>query len=74
MHATINPLKLKLIFTVFKHSVFTSKKTKPITITKISWLMLFKEIIAVYSENHMEPINTLCGQIAELLIVKAGGA
>jgi hypothetical protein len=31
--------------------------------------MLFKEIIAVYSEN----CKTLCGQNAELLIVKAGG-
>jgi hypothetical protein len=35
--------------------------------------MLFEEIIVVYSENHMKPINTLCGQNAELLIVKAGG-
>jgi hypothetical protein len=35
--------------------------------------MLFKEIIAVYSENHMKPINTLCGKNAELLIVKEGG-
>jgi hypothetical protein len=29
--------------------------------------MLFKEIIAVYSENHAKHINTLCGQNAELL-------
>jgi hypothetical protein len=36
--------------------------------------MLFREIIAVYSENHMKPINTLCGKNAELLTVKAGGA
>jgi hypothetical protein len=35
--------------------------------------MLFKKIIAVYSENHTKPINTLCGQSAELLNVKAGG-
>jgi hypothetical protein len=34
--------------------------------------MLFKEIIALYSENHMKPVSTLCGQNAELLIVKAG--
>jgi hypothetical protein len=33
----------------------------------------FKEIIAVYYENHMKPINTLCGQNTELLNVKAGG-
>jgi hypothetical protein len=31
--------------------------------------MLFKEIIAVYSENHAKPINT-----NELLSVKAGGS
>jgi hypothetical protein len=38
-----------------------------------SWLTLFKEIIAVYSENHTKPINTLCRQNAELLIAEAGG-
>jgi hypothetical protein len=26
--------------------------------------MLFREIIAVYCENHMQQINTLCGQNA----------
>jgi hypothetical protein len=31
--------------------------------------MLFKEIIAVYSENHTKPY----AQNAELLVVKAGG-
>jgi hypothetical protein len=35
--------------------------------------MLFREIIVVYSENYTKPINTLHGQNAELLIVKAGG-
>jgi hypothetical protein len=35
--------------------------------------MLFKEIIAVYSENRMKLISTLCGQKVELLIVKSGG-
>jgi hypothetical protein len=34
--------------------------------------MLFKEIIAVYSENNKKN-HTLCGQTAELLVVKAGG-
>jgi len=42
-------------------------------ITKISWLMLFSEIIAVHSENHMKPINTFCGQNERLLITKVGG-
>jgi hypothetical protein len=31
-------------------------------------------VYAVYTlENHMKPINTLCGEKAELLIIKAGG-
>jgi hypothetical protein len=35
--------------------------------------MLFKEIIAVYSDNHMKHINTFGGQNAKLPIVKASG-
>jgi hypothetical protein len=33
------------------------KKTEHFTITKISWLMLFVEIVAVNSENHKKPVN-----------------
>jgi hypothetical protein len=43
---------------LFKYSVRTSKRTPHFTITKIRWLTLFKEIIAVYSEKYAEPINT----------------
>jgi hypothetical protein len=35
--------------------------------------MLFREIIAVYSENRKKPINILRAQNAELLNVEAGG-
>jgi hypothetical protein len=35
--------------------------------------MLFKEMAYVYFENLMKPKNTLCGQNAELLVVKASG-
>jgi hypothetical protein len=42
---------------IFKNSVRTSKRTPHFTITWINWLMLFKEIITVYSENHTKPIN-----------------
>jgi hypothetical protein len=34
--------------------------------------MLIKEVIPVYTENRTKPINTLGGQIAELVSVKAG--
>jgi hypothetical protein len=65
-----NPLKPKSVLKIFECSVLTWKKKQPITITKISWLILFKEIIAIYPEKQ---INTLCGQNTKLLIVEAGG-
>jgi hypothetical protein len=43
---------------LFKNSVRTSKRTPHFTITKIKWLIMFKEIIAVYSKNHTKPVNT----------------
>jgi hypothetical protein len=43
---------------LFKNSVRTSKRTPHFTVTKINWLTLFKEIIAVYSERRVR-IN--CG-------------
>jgi hypothetical protein len=69
----INPLNPSLVKVIFKDSVPTAKKTQPVTITKINQLMLFKEIIDVYTENHTKQTNTLCGQNSEFLIVKAGG-
>jgi hypothetical protein len=67
-----NALKPKLVKIIFKYSVRTAKKKTPhFTITKINTLL--KETIAGYCENHMIPMNTLCGQNAELLIFKAGG-
>jgi hypothetical protein len=55
MNGRLDPLKTKLVYVLFKNSVRTSKRTPTFTITKINWLMLFKEIIAVYSENHAKP-------------------
>jgi hypothetical protein len=36
-----------------------------VSATKLNRLMLFREIVAAYCENHTEHINTLCGQNAE---------
>jgi hypothetical protein len=47
-------------YITFKNSVHTSKRTQHLTITKIKWLMLFKEIIAVYSETRAKAMNTKC--------------
>jgi hypothetical protein len=35
-------------------------------ITKTNRLMLFRETVAVYCENHMEHTDTLCGQNAKV--------
>jgi hypothetical protein len=48
---------------IFINSVRTAKKTPHFTFTKINWLMLFKEIIVVYFENHTKLINTLRGKV-----------
>jgi hypothetical protein len=37
---------LKLVWIIFKNSFLTAKKTPRLTITRINWLTLFKEIIA----------------------------
>jgi hypothetical protein len=42
------------------NSVPTSKKTHGVSITKITWLILFKEIISIYYEYHTKRINTKC--------------
>jgi hypothetical protein len=70
---SVNPLKTKLVYMIFKNSVRTAKKTLHVTITKINWLILFKEIIDVYSENPTKHVNTRYGHNAGLLIVKSGG-
>jgi hypothetical protein len=33
---------------------------------KISWLMLLREVFAVYSQNRVEFVNTIFGQNAEI--------
>jgi uracil DNA glycosylase len=70
---TANLSRPKLTWIIFKNSVFTAKKTELFSITKIKWLITFKETITVYSENQKKLINALHGQNAELLIVKYGG-
>jgi hypothetical protein len=65
-------LSYEKIFFIERFSSYLIK-TQHFTITKISLLTLFKEIITVYSENHTKPIDTLCEQNAELLIAETGG-
>jgi hypothetical protein len=45
---------------IYKNSVRTSQETH-VSTTKRNRLMLFRETVAVYCENHTEHRNTLCG-------------
>ena len=40
------------------------------SVIKTGQLMLYREIIAVYTQIHTEHINAVCGQNVELLNVK----
>jgi hypothetical protein len=44
-----NPLEPKLIYIIFKNSIRTTNKTQHFYVTKIIWLMLFTEIIPVFT-------------------------
>jgi hypothetical protein len=39
---------------MFNNTVRTAKKIQHFTDTRLNWLTLFKDIIAVYSENNMK--------------------
>jgi hypothetical protein len=58
---------------IYKNLVRTSQETHYVTATKPNRLMLLRETVAVYCENHMEYTNALCGQNAEFCFVRAGG-
>jgi hypothetical protein len=41
-----------------KRQVFRTTKKEHLSVTEISWLMLFKEIIRLHTENLIKSINT----------------
>jgi hypothetical protein len=72
LNCFLNLLKPNIVYIIFKILVRTAKKTN--LHYKIEWLILFRDIIAVYSENHKKPINTLYEQNVEIiLMIKADG-
>jgi hypothetical protein len=58
----LSPLKTEFLQIIYKDSVRTSQETYYASATKPNGLMLFRETVAVYCENQMEHINTLCEQ------------
>jgi hypothetical protein len=49
---------LFVVVELWLNPVRTSRKTQYFSITKMNFLILFNEVIPVYSENHKKPINT----------------
>jgi hypothetical protein len=49
--------KPEVHFIYVKISVPTSQRTKPVSIRKINRLMLHREIIGIYCDNHKKYIN-----------------
>jgi hypothetical protein len=69
MHCVFVRQELKLI-QIIKNLVPTSQKTQCLFITSANWSMPLTEIIAVYCENCIELINTLCGRNKKFLNVR----
>jgi hypothetical protein len=41
-------------------NLFPNSKIQRVSTTNISWLMVFKEVTSVYTENNSTPTNTKC--------------
>jgi hypothetical protein len=57
--------RLNFVYIIYKNVVPTSQETHYVSAKKPSRLMLFRETVAVYCENHAEHTNTYCVQNAE---------
>jgi hypothetical protein len=64
------PLRLKVVYIMFKNSVRTSKRTPRFIVTKTNPLMMFKGVKGVYIEKRKKAVNTN----SELLVIISGGA
>jgi hypothetical protein len=56
-----------------KNLDYFSQETPYLSATENKQLLLFREDIDAYCENHTKNTNTLSGHIAQLWYVKAGG-
>jgi hypothetical protein len=68
----LNPLKTVSCIKYIQIQ-FVPHRKHYVSATKPNRLMLFRETVALYCENHMEHTNTLCGQNVEFYCVNAGG-
>jgi hypothetical protein len=52
---------------LFQNPADNSQITHCVSIINIAGLMMFREIIIAYSENHTKHVNAICGKVSNLL-------
>jgi hypothetical protein len=62
-----------LVTNIFKQSIPTAQNALLVSIIKTTRLQLYKTISASYCDNHIECINILCQENAEIWNPKASG-
>jgi hypothetical protein len=61
---------MKTVYIIFTNSESTPWKTYCTSITERYWLMLFREIMDIYSADRATYTNTLCGDNENCLVLK----
>lgn len=69
----ISSLELELVQITCKDSVPVAKETRRVSMTSISWLTPFREVIPVYSKNRHENIKCILRENEKLRTLTAGG-
>lgn len=64
-HINLESLKFISALLTFKYPLTLSQKTNWISITNSNRLMTFYELINVYSNNYVKPINVYSGENTE---------
>jgi hypothetical protein len=75
VHYEAQPVKVDRMQSsvIYTNPVRISQETHYVSTTEPNRLMLFRETVTVYCENHTEHTNTLCEQNVELFHYKAYG-
>lgn len=70
---SINPLRMQCSLSVFTDPFCTTQKSLSVLVIKIHQLVLYMEIITVYSEMNTKHRNTHCSQKLDTVNIKTGG-
>jgi hypothetical protein len=71
--STMRNITVKFAQIAYEISVYIARETYYASATKTDQLILFREQITSYCEDHSKHINMACGHSAEVPYVNAGG-